>query len=70
MSPAVNSGMSQAYLAVNTTNDFDRRCALDVFGLSDTPAGDQGDVYAEFKEQLTRGPEGWYQTTLPCKGNY
>ena len=27
-------------------------CALDVLGLADTPTGDQGDVYVEFKEQL------------------
>ena len=70
MSPGINSGMSQAYLAVNTSTDFDRLCALDVLGLPDTPAGDQGDVYAEFKEQLTRAPEGWYETALPWKGNH
>jgi hypothetical protein len=27
-------------------------------------------VYQEFKEQLTRSPEGWYETGLPWKGNH
>ena len=70
MSPGANSGMSQAYLAVNTSTDFERLCALDVLGLPDTPAGDQGDVYSEFKEQLTRSPQGWYETALPWKGSH
>ena len=28
------------------------------------------DVYEEFKEQLTRSAEGWYETSLPWKGNH
>ena len=31
--------------------------------------GVQTDVYDEFKEQLLRSPEGWYETGLPWKGN-
>ena len=27
-------------------------------------------VFSEFKEQLTRSPEGWYETTLPWKPNH
>ena len=70
MSPGISCGMPQAYLAVNTSTDFDRLCALDVLGFPGTPAGDQGDVYAKFKEQLTRAPEGWYETALPWKGSH
>ena len=33
-----------AYLAVNTSTDFDRLFAPVVLGLPDTPAGDQGDL--------------------------
>lgn len=32
--------------------------------------GDQTDVYEEFKEQLQRSQEGWYETGLPWKGNH
>ena len=31
-------------------------------------ANDQGVVYKEYKEQLTRSPAGWYETNLPWKG--
>ena len=54
---------------MNSNSDFERLCSLDVLGLTDTPAGDQFDVYDEFKEQLTRSPEGWYELSLPWKGN-
>ena len=62
MSPGADQDLSPVYLAVNSNCDFERLCALDVLGLADTPAGDQFDVYDEFKEQLTRSPEGWYET--------
>ena len=70
MSPGAETELSPVYLALNSTVDYDRLCALDVLGLADNPTGDQGDVYDEFKEQLTRSPEGWYETALPWKGNH
>ena len=70
MSPRVETDLSPAYLAVNSTADSERLCALDVLSLADTPTGDQGNVYDEFKEQLARSPEGWYETALPWKGNH
>ena len=69
-SPGAETNLSSVYLAVNSTADYERLCALDVLGLADTPTGDQGDVYDEFKEQLSRSPEGWYETALPWKGNH
>ena len=58
-----------AYLAVTPTFDYERLCALDVLGLQDPPSGNQVDVYEEFKEQLTRSSDGYYETGLPWKGN-
>ena len=58
MSPGAETDLSPVYFALNSTADYDRLCALDVLGLADNPTGDQGDVYDEFKEQLTRSPEG------------
>lgn len=69
ISPGADQDLSHVYLAVNSNSDFERLCSLDVLGLADTPGGDQFDVYDEFKEQLTRSPEGWYETSLPWKGN-
>ena len=39
-----------------------------MLGLDNAPENDQGVVYKEFKEQLTRNPTGWYETNLPWKG--
>jgi len=59
---------------LNTTNmlltqisrlDYEELCKRDVLGLADSPTGDQGVVYEEFKEQLTRSDKGWYETGLP-----
>jgi hypothetical protein len=38
--------------------------------LKDSPTGDQSNVYQEFKEQLVRSPDGWYETGLLWKGNH
>ena len=52
------------FLTQAAAADYEQLCKLDVLGLRDTPSGDQTDVYEEFKEQLTRSPEGWYETGL------
>ena len=69
MSPGADSGLSPALLVVNSNADYEKLCALDVLGLADSATGDQSAVYDEFKEQLVRSPEGWYETGLPWKGN-
>ncbi|KAK3719160.1 hypothetical protein QZH41_005637 [Actinostola sp. cb2023] len=55
---------------MTSTTDYENLCRLDVLGLQDFPEGDQNQVYTEFKEQLVRSPEGWYETGLPWKGNH
>ena len=67
MSPGTDLG--NAYLAVNSTVDHNRLCALDVLGLEDKLSTLQSDVHEEFKEQLARSPDGRYETGLPWKGN-
>ncbi|XP_068720014.1 uncharacterized protein [Montipora capricornis] len=69
MSPGADRELATAYLAINSNTDYERLCALDVLGLADSSTGDQGDVYEEFKEQLVRSSEGWYETGLPWKGS-
>ena len=49
--------------------EYEELCRMDVLGLADTPPYDQRDVYSEFKEQLVRSGEGWYETGLPWKGD-
>ena len=69
MSPGADQDLSPAYLAVNSRPDYEKLCSLDVLGLADSPTGAQGDVHEEFKEQLVRSSEGWYETGLPWEGN-
>ena len=71
MAPGIEADVSAAFLAVDAVCDYEKLCALDVLGLADAPAGDQLEVYKEFREQLTRNPEeGWYETALPWKGDH
>ena len=50
--------------------DYEELCKLDALGFPDKPQHDQGQVYSEFREQLTRSEAGWYETGLPWKGNH
>lgn len=71
MSPGKESiDTSNMLLAQTSQVDYEELCRLDVLGLEDTPINDQGSVFDEFKEQLTRHPSGWYETGLPWRGNH
>ena len=70
ISPGKEVDLSPMFLTQTSTVDYDNLCRLDVLGLADCATGDQEEVYSEFKEQLRRGEEGWYETSLPWKGNH
>ncbi len=63
--PGQGVELSQMFLTV----EYQELCRMDVLGLADTPVGDQEAVYGEFKEKLSRNPEGWYESGLPWKGD-
>ena len=69
MSPGEDGVGTLGCLAVNSTTDYDNLSALDVLGLADN-AGKETNVLGEFKEQLVRSDEGWYETALPWKPNH
>ena len=56
-------------LTQTSQTDYEELCRLDVLGLADSSEHDQLAVYREFKEQLVRNEEGWYETGLPWRGN-
>ena len=58
------------FLTQTSQRDYEELCRLDVLGLADHAEHDQHEVHAEFREQLTRSEEGWYETSLPCRGNH
>ncbi len=70
MSPGKEFNQTKMFLTQTTCTDYDDLCRLDVLGLEDKPENDQGQVYAEFKEQLVRGNQEWYETSLPWRGNH
>ena len=70
MSPGKEFDKNIMLLTQTSQTDFEELCRLDVLGLRDMPDHDQSLVFDEFKERLTRSPEGWYETTLPWKANH
>ena len=70
MSPGRENVGSPVLLTQSAFTDYEQLCSLDVLGLADTHENDQLPVYEEFKEQLERSPAGWYETSLPWKGNH
>ena len=68
-SPGQEFDRTTMLLTQTSQSDYEELCRLDVLGLEDTPERDQRVVHDEFKEQLTRHREGWYETGLPWKGN-
>ena len=64
------SGFNSKFCTQTSHVDHDNLRKLDVLGLVDTSTGDQAEIYAEFKEQLTQDAEGWYETGLPWRGNH
>ena len=70
MGPGYEFDSNVMLLTQTSQVEYEELCRLDVLGLEDTPRHDQSMVFSEFKEQLTRSPEGWYETTLPWKPNH
>ena len=69
VSPGQGVDLSQMFLTQTSSVEYEELCRMDVLGLADMPVGDQEAVYEEFKEQLSRSPDGWYQSGLPWKGD-
>ena len=69
-SPGKEIDTTSMLLTQTSKVDYEELCKLDVLGLADSPSRDQVVVYDEFKEQLRRSEEVWYETGLPWKGNH
>ena len=62
MSPGKELNHSKMLLTQTSYTDYEELCRLDVLGLEDRAEHDQQTVHAEFREQLVRDPNGWYET--------
>ena len=65
--PGAEVNLSNLSLIRTTSEDYDRLCRMDVLGIEDSPPSDQQTVYEDFKDQLARSEEGWYETSLLWK---
>ena len=70
VSPGQEFDKSVTLLTQTTQSNYEELCKVDVLGLCDSADQDQTVVFEEFKERLTRSPEGWYETILPWKPNH
>ncbi|XP_067039904.1 uncharacterized protein [Acropora muricata] len=70
MSPGLETDLDSMFLAQTASNNYEELYRMGILGLEDSPSGDQNVVYTEFLEQLTRSPEGWYETGLLWKGDH
>ena len=70
MSPGAKFDRQTMLLTQTTQYDYEELCRMNVLGLADTSQNDQTIVHAEFKEQLLRNEEGWYETGLRWRGNH
>ena len=70
LSPGKEINLTEMLLTQTASPDYEQLCRLDVLGLKDSATDDQEIVFEEFKEQLTKNPGGWYETSLPWKGNH
>jgi len=70
LSPGKEPDVSSMFLTQTSTTDYENLCKLDVLGLEDQLKDHHDNVYEEFKEQLVRSPEGWYETGLLWKANH
>lgn len=57
-SPGREIDTTSILLTQTSRVDHEELCKLNVLGLTDSPSGDQGVVYDEFKKQLRRSEEG------------
>ena len=70
MSPGVEWDQNMMLMTTTSQSDFERLCRLDVLGLEDTSEKDPNAIYDDFKDDLTRDKEGWYETSLPWKPHH
>ena len=59
--------LTPMFMTQTSSLDYETLCRLDVLGIADCASGDQDKVYSEFKEQLKRDEDGWYETGLPSQ---
>ena len=69
ISPGEEIEVKKIFFAKSSIADYERLCSLDILGLKDYSDERQRSVVEEFKDQLQRKPEGFYETGLIWRSN-
>ena len=72
MSPGKEVELSKLMVIKTSTDHYEDLYRLDVLGVTDSvtdSVSDEGTVHQEFKEQLRKDKNGWYETGLIWKDN-
>ena len=64
MSPGADVDRKAMFITQTSHVEYEELCRLVVLGLQDSIEHDQSVVHEEFKEQLKRSSERWYETDL------
>lgn len=56
---------TEGCLFAREVSDYEQLYSLDVLGVENRGENDQLDVYAEFKENVSRKPDGRYEVNVP-----
>ena len=62
-------GSSHMMFTRSSEADYINLCSLDVLGIKEESNNKEEEVYHEFKDQLGRSAEGWYETNIIWKDN-
>ena len=68
MSPGKEVELSKLMVTKTSIDEYENLYRLDVLGMIDS-VSDEGIVHQEFKEQLRKDKNDWYETGLIWKGN-
>ena len=70
MSPGNVRQLENTYFTKNSSTDYEQLCNFNVLGLGANPEDEYQPVHEDFKEQLIRSPDRWYETWLLWKSNH
>ena len=67
MSPGEDIESEKFFFVISSIVDYEKLCSLDALGLKGSDDENQSSIFEEFKDQLERKPEGFYETGLMWK---
>ena len=64
------SGAEKQFFLKSGQEEFEKLCSLDVLGIADRETKEDSRIHEDFLQQLTKTPDGHYETKLPWKADH